>query len=120
MSSALGVKGLTIILDNLREFETTRFSNDVELKEKLITKIYDALVAALQQLILSEPQTSSKPLPWSGTEIVRNSALPGKTAFVSSCATLNEPHLCGGCEPIEGQGPEITQDQIEAMERGGK
>lgn len=68
----------------------------------------------------AEPQTSSKPLPWSGIETVRNSALPGEARFVSSCAALNEPHLCGGSEPIEGQGPEMTQDQIEAMERGGK
>lgn len=50
-------------------------------KDQSSTSVYRTMIDA----ILSEPQTSSKPLP-----------------------------------SLEGQGPEMTQDQIQAMERGGK
>ena len=38
------------ILAELRTFETTRFTNDPELKEQLAVQTYDALVALLSKL----------------------------------------------------------------------
>lgn len=69
---------------------------------------------AMISAVLSEPQTSSKPLP---------SSDPCQHRWKRGDITWS----CDRCGIVklrkrhpEGQGPEITQDQIEAMERGGK
>jgi hypothetical protein len=44
----------TEILVELRTFETTHFRSEPELKEQLVTQIYDALVVLLTKLAATE------------------------------------------------------------------